>query len=210
MLSRDNNDAREFIIPTNFTPTTNSGDIEVEVQEKVKYGFKFSGCNILNNVGSLKAINQYYIKGSVYVNHHMRKLCSVDKFQSIPLLYPEGMLFPFLHRKYKNEKFSIVGAIPSSLFNLCCIQEGLSSIQQHINTRSTSHSNVMGSDPRYIYHCYDIMEKIAASNNHTILFINHGPTVSGDKYDNLFVRGSGHSYILGSLDSNLTVKNICT
>ena len=42
-----------MIIPTNYTSITNSGDIAVEVEEKVKYGFKFSGSNILNNVGSL-------------------------------------------------------------------------------------------------------------------------------------------------------------
>ena len=46
-LSRDNDDTEEFIISTDFTQTTNSGDIAVKVQEKVKNGFKFSGCNIL-------------------------------------------------------------------------------------------------------------------------------------------------------------------
>ena len=33
-LSRDNYDAEDFIIPTDFTTKTNSGDIEVKVQEK--------------------------------------------------------------------------------------------------------------------------------------------------------------------------------
>ena len=56
---------------------------------KVKYGFKLSGCNILNNVGYLMTRNQYDIKGSRYVNHHIKKLCYVAKFYSIPLLYPE-------------------------------------------------------------------------------------------------------------------------
>ena len=42
-----------MIIPTNYIPTINSGNIAVEVEEKVKYGFKFSRSNILNNVGSL-------------------------------------------------------------------------------------------------------------------------------------------------------------
>ena len=64
-LSRDNYDTEEFIIPADFITTTNSGDIAVKVQEKVKYGFKFSGCNILNNDGSLMTRNQYYTKGSI-------------------------------------------------------------------------------------------------------------------------------------------------
>ena len=70
-----------------------SGDIEVEVQEKVKYGFNFSGCSILNNVVYLITRNQYYIKVIIYVNHNMQKLCSVDKCQCIFLLYPEAIFF---------------------------------------------------------------------------------------------------------------------
>ena len=46
-------------------------EILVELQEKVKYGFKFSGCNILNNVGYLMTSNQYDIKVSRYVNQHV-------------------------------------------------------------------------------------------------------------------------------------------
>ena len=52
LSSRDNDGTEEFIFPTDFIPTTNSGDIAVKVKEKIKCRFKFSGCNILNNVRS--------------------------------------------------------------------------------------------------------------------------------------------------------------
>ena len=112
-LPRDNDHTEYFIIPTYFIPTTNSGDIALKVQEKVKYGFKFSSYNISNNFGSLMTINKYDIKGRRYVNHHMQKLWSVDKIQYIPLFYSEGMLFPSLNCKSTNYKCPIVGAIPS-------------------------------------------------------------------------------------------------
>ena len=73
---------------------------------------------------------KYDIKGIRYINHPMQKLCSIDKCQSITLLYPEGMMFPSLRCKYTNEKYSIVGGIPFSLLNLYFIQEGSSHIQQ--------------------------------------------------------------------------------
>ena len=57
LLSHDNDYTEEFIISTDLIPITNSGDISYKVQEKVKYGFKFSGCNILNNVISLMTRN---------------------------------------------------------------------------------------------------------------------------------------------------------
>ena len=78
-LPNDNNDTEELIISTYFIPTTNLGDISVELQEKFKYGFMFSGCKILNNFLSLMTRNQCEIKGIRYVNPTMQKLCSVSK-----------------------------------------------------------------------------------------------------------------------------------
>ena len=98
----------------------------------------------MNNVGYLMTRNQYDIKGSRYVNHHMQNLWCVAKSQSILLLYPAVMLFPSLYCKSTNYKCSIVGTITSLLLNSCCILEGFSSIQQHINSKLTFPSNDMG------------------------------------------------------------------
>ena len=209
LLSRDIYDTEELIISTDYITTTNSGDISVGVQEKVKYGFKFSVCNILNNVGYLMTRNKYDIKCSRYINHCMQDLFAVDICQSIPLLYSEGMLLPSLHWKYTKEKCSIFGAIPSLLLSLCCIQEGFSSIQQLICTRLTYTSKSMGSDPRYICHYYDIVANLSASRNESRLVINLGLTVGENKNGNLGVRGSGYSPILVSVYSKFMVKNTC-
>ena len=119
------------------------------------------------------------------------------------------MLYPYLHWISTNEKCSIVGAIPSSLLKLCYIQEGFGSIQQHICTRLTPLSNSMVSDTKYIWHYYDIMNILAASCNDTRSVINRVLGVSEYKHGNLVVRGSGYSYIFGSVDSKQTVKIIC-
>ena len=68
----------------------------------------------------------------------------------------------------------------------------------------------MVSNPRYICHCFDIMENLAACRNYTRLVINRDLTVGDNKHDNLGVRGSRYYYILGSIDSKQMVKNICT
>ena len=102
LMNRNNDEIEddEYFIPTReFIPTTNSGEVATEVAEKVKYGFKFSGCNILNHVGPLLTQSHYDIRSSKYINHHIQKLCSVTNGASIPLLYAEGMLFPSIHWK---------------------------------------------------------------------------------------------------------------
>ena len=118
------------------------------------------------------------------------------------------MLFTSLHWKCTNEKFSIVGALPSLLLDLCCMQEFFSSIQQQIGTRLNSSSNAMVYAPIYIFNCYHIMANLDASSNDTILVINRRLTISEDKHGNLCVRGSVDSYILGSVYSKHTVKKI--
>ena len=118
------------------------------------------------------------------------------------------MLFTSLHWKCTNEKFSIVGALPSLLLDLCCMQEFFSSIQQQIGTRLNSSSNAMVYAPIYIFNCYHIMANLDASSNDTILVINRGLTVSEYKHGNLGIIGSGDSSILGSVYSKQLVKNI--
>ena len=142
------------------------------------------------------------------MNYHMKKLTSLSKFKSIPLLYPEGMLFPSIHWKLANDKCFIVGAIPSSLLHENCEQDGFCSIQKHIRTRLKNPSNTTSTDPRYICHCYDVMANLAATHNDTRLIINRGLTVDSNKCDVLRNNGNKDQSILGSVDSKQMVK-IC-
>ena len=98
-------------------PTTYTGQIAVEVQEKTSYRFKCSGCNVLNNAGSLLTRKTYDIKVSNYLKHHIQTFVSAVHCLMIPLLYLEAMLFPSNLWKDAYDNCSIVGAIPSSLFN---------------------------------------------------------------------------------------------
>ena len=80
----------------------------------------------------------------------------------------------------------------------------------HTRLRLTSPSNTRGSDPIYIYYCYDIMENLSASCKDIRLVITCSLTVREDKHGDFGVRGSGDSSILGSVDSKQMVKNIFT
>jgi predicted GIY-YIG superfamily endonuclease len=212
LMMNDNrmHEDEEMVIPTDFIPTTNAGEIAIEVEEKVRYGFKFSGSNMLNNVGSLLTRSSHDFKNSRYVEHNIQKLCSVANCECIPLLYPEAMLFPSIHWKSTDDNCSIVGAIPSSLLNSYSQKEGFASVQQHIRTRLTCPSCATNSDPNYIIHCYDVLANMAASQNDTRLVINRGLTVGKDKYGSLGVRGCNDSSLLGSVDSKQMVKNLCS
>ena len=55
----------------NFMPTTDVGSTDFEVEEETLYGFKFSGCNILNNPVSLLTRKKYELKCNNYLNHNV-------------------------------------------------------------------------------------------------------------------------------------------
>ena len=120
------------------------------------------------------------------------------------------MLFPSIHWKSSEKDYAIVGALPSSLLNEFIYKDGFSSVQQHIRTRLTCPFSTTSTDPRYITHCYDMMANLAASQSDTRLIIDRGLTVGKDKYNNLEVRGSSDSTLLGSVDSKQMVKNLCS
>ena len=140
----------------------------------------------------------------------MQKICGTTNCESVPLIYPEDMLFPSIHWKTSSDNCSILGAIPSSLLNEKCKSYGFATIQQHIRTRLTCPFSATSTDPRYITHCYDVMANLAASQSDTRLIIDRGLTIGEDKYGNLGVRGRNDSTLLGSMDSKQMVKNLCT
>ena len=206
----DTTTVEEMVSPIDFIPTTNAGEMPIEVEEKVNYGFKFSGSNILNNAGTLLTRKKHVINQNRYVAHYCQKLCSTANCECIPILYPEAMLFPSIHWKACSTDLAVLGAIPSSLLQEKINQHGFASIQQHIRTRLVSPFSTTNSDPRYITHCYDVMANLAASKSDTRLIINRGLTVSSDKNKSLEVRGINDSSLLGSVDSKQMVKNLCT
>ena len=98
------------------------GDIVFEVDTETEYGgnrneFKINDSVILNQCGSLLTRKTHELKGSSYHNHFFQRMCATTTGSSIPLLYPEGMPFPSIHWKAALDYYSIIGAIPSSLFN---------------------------------------------------------------------------------------------
>ena len=101
---------------------TNSRDIVMEVREdNMKKGtykdVTVSGSTIMNQCGSLLTRKKHQIKGSKKQKKIIQKLCATTKGTSVPLVYPEAMLFPSIFWKASGDMNSLVGAIPALLLN---------------------------------------------------------------------------------------------
>jgi hypothetical protein len=191
-------------------PTTNAGEYAYEIEEEVPNDrVHVSGHVVLNQNGTVLTRKKHQISGSSLHKFFLQKICSTSVGTSIPILYPESMLFPSIFY-HMSEDGAMSGAIPSPLLTENINQFGFESVPQHIRSRLTSCSFSSGTDPRYIAFSYDIMTNLAVNHEDTRIALHRGLTVDEDSESGLGVRGksTGDSAILESIDSKQMVKNL--
>jgi len=104
----------------NQMPFTNAGKFALSIEEETKYGgtqgaIVISGHVLLNQCGTLLTRRKHQPKGNSRHKFFPRRICATSIGTSIPLMYPEGVLFPSFHWKTAGDNCSIVGCIPSPL-----------------------------------------------------------------------------------------------
>ena len=198
----------------NDVPTTHAGEIANEIEETTKYGGTFgniriSGHVLLNQCGTLLTRKKYQIKGSSRHRFFLQKMCATSPSTCIPLMYPEGTLFPSIHWKMAHDNCSIVGCLPASLLTENKFNPRFASLQSHVRTRLTNPSSATSTDSRYCAHCYDMLTNISANHEDTRLILNRGLTVGDDRSGGLCVRGQKDHSLLASVDNKQMVRNLC-
>ena len=104
----------------NDVPTTNADDTVLAIEEETAYGgsfrnIKISGHVLLNQCGTLLTRNKHQIKSSSRHSFFLQKLVARSEGSAIPLMYPEGVLFPSIHWKIASDGVSILGCLPAPL-----------------------------------------------------------------------------------------------
>ena len=137
----------------------------------------FVGCHvILNNCGMLLARRGYKLKGSKLQQRFMQCIVARSVSKSVPLLYPEALLFPSIFWKENNFDSAPLGAIP------CCLlandsklsKNGFASLLDHFRSRITNSDLLTSTDPRYIAFCFDNFLNLQTRHTHTRLILHRG------------------------------------
>ena len=199
-----------FTGENNVIPTTNAGEFAFEIEEDVPTDRVYvSGHVILNQNGTVLTRKKHQIKGSSIHKFFLQKICATNIGSSIPLLYPESMLFPSIFY-HMSDDGAMSGAIPSYLLTEHINKYGFQSLPQHIRSRLSSCSFSTGTDPRYISFSYDTMTNLSVNHNDARIVLHRGLTVDDESDIGIGVRGkkSGDSAILESIDSKQMVKNL--
>lgn len=85
-------------------PLTSNVDTPLEVRGDPA---SIPGCIVLNNVGSLLTRTRARCDASHNQKHFLEHLVATTAGKSVPLVYPEGMLFPSIFWKTDNQDTGI-------------------------------------------------------------------------------------------------------
>ncbi|MGB0404839.1 MAG: hypothetical protein ACPGDB_01450, partial [Fusobacterium sp.] len=192
----------------NIIPTTDTGDICVLVEEDENNNDVIDGHVILNQCGSLLSRNDNHIRSYRTQKHFLQRIASIVNNETIPLLYPEAMLFPSIFWYLSKDSGSYLGAIPSCLLGSDLSLHGIASIKSHIDTRLTTQFSTSSTNPSYISFQFDILSNLLLNVVDSRLIIARGLTCT-DGNVGIKLRSSNETSLHDSIDSKQIVKNLC-
>ncbi len=131
---------------------------------------------ILNNCGTLLARRGIKLKGNKVQQRFLQAIVAKSDGKSVPLLYPEALLFPCIFWKESNLDASPLGAIPSCLLahDSTLSHNGFASLIDHFRSRITNPSLPTSTNNKYIGFCFDNFLNLQTRNTHTRIILHRG------------------------------------
>jgi len=166
------------------------------------------GCVILNNVGSLLVRKRNKGKPSLNFRHFMERIVATTPGESVPLVFPEGMLFPSLFWKDDDTEGSILGAMPcGALAHSDTLSKfGIADLTTQMRSRITNPALGTSTDPRYLCYAFDTIVNLGCRHEDTRVVLHRG--IVGTKSGIALREDSNSHFNVDSIDSRPTVNKL--
>jgi hypothetical protein len=130
---------------------------------------------LLNSLGHMLIRRNKQLSGTSNQRNFLQRLVSRMPGDTLPLAYPEGMLFANIFH-YDTKNGDIVGALPSALLNSDETLHGLgfASLQDHYRTRLSNASLFTASDPKYHLFAFDCLSNLALRGCDSRIILRRG------------------------------------
>ncbi len=162
---------------TEDLPTTVAGEEALDIRHASyrESNYQVTCHIVLNQCGTLLVRKGNELKGSKRQQFFLQKLVSSSS-TTIPLLYPEGMLFPSIFFTAAKDEYSIVGAIPSPILGQQgkISENGYANLKDHARTRFTMYSSLSGTDWRYKTFMFDALANAPLNNQDSRIVMHRG------------------------------------
>jgi hypothetical protein len=169
-----------------YLPTT-------DASQKVHYVKESSASSIPLTVLFNKHLHvlirrNYELKATKMMKGFLEHIVATWDDDTVPLLYPEGMLFPhiFFHQR---EDRSIDGCIPAPLWNSDRTVHfyGFASIAEHMWSRITNSALLCSTEPTYLFFAFDAISNSLCHHEYPQLIISRG-------YEHMLQNASIHGF----------------
>lgn len=168
-VTEDADDAQEADMQI---PTTNAMDTAQRIRSRPH---KIALHVLLNEHGSLLIRRNNRLKARRVDQGFLERIIATSTGESIPLLYPEGMLFPSIFWKQATDG-GIVGALPSGLLDSdkVAAEHGFASVASHLRCRLKNSSMLCSTDPRYIFYAFDCINNASLRGHDNRIVLRRG------------------------------------
>lgn len=173
----DDEDTSDAACPN--IPTTNAANTPVYVQVETEPYKSCTASNhvILNHFGSCLIRRNADMSGTKTQKSFLQRLVATTPGTSVPLLYPEGMLFTDVF--YSDEADgSTAGALPVCLLHDASVlrQNGYASLEDHFRTRMSNPGILASSNPKYHFWAFDSIVNLGLRGCDTRAILRRGFT----------------------------------
>jgi hypothetical protein len=199
----------DFVNDT-VVPTTDATDFPL-TNERIEQNDNdyVHGHVILNQACTLLSRHDKDVVGYKNQKNFIQRLASTTVGASIPLLFPEAMLFPSIFYKMDTHSLSFPGALPAGLLAKASCSFGFEKPLGHIQSRVRNLSSSTCTNHHYVPFLWDILSNLSLNRQDSRMILNRGFSVA-DTDTGLEVIGSGKSGLHDSIDSKQMVKNLCS
>ena len=159
-----------------FVPTTSSGAPGPLAIQGSGGSVWIGGHCILNCCGNCLCRKGKKIKGTMRQRSFLERIVSSVKGHSVPLVYPEAMLFPSIFWRDILSDGSIIGAIPSALLaNTATLKRlGIASVESHMRTRMKNSALLTSTDDAYLCYAFDTVVNLGCQHADTRVILHRG------------------------------------
>ena len=197
-------------VDTHNFPTTDTAVEAVQVRHAA-YGesnYQVPCHIVLNQCGTLLVRDRHELRGGKKEQFFLQKLVS-SSTTTIPLLYPEGMLFPSIFYSAAKDGYSIVGAMPSAILgqqgNISA--NGFANLREHSRTRYTMYSSLAGVDFRYKAFLFDALANATLNNKDSRIVMHRGYEQSSHA-TGMAVRDTKDVFLSDMIDSRTVIQEL--
>ena len=149
------------------------------------------------------------INGFKSQKYFLQPICATSMCDSIPLLYPEGILFTSILYAMVTNNDSICGSIISSLLTEIKSINLFDNTYDHTKRGLTSVSIAIITNPTYESNCYDKLTNLSLNHEDNCIVLNRLLTVDTESTNGIGVICNNYYSIFESIYNKQMVSKLC-